>query len=49
LDTKKINLKNKNKNVFPICNNHDDSPWKIHILITIREKKRKGGKIVERK
>jgi len=33
-----------------ICNNHDDSLWKIHILITIRtEKETKGEKMAERK
>jgi hypothetical protein len=41
---------NKNKYMFSICNNHDDSLWKIRILITVRmEKETKGEKMVERK
>jgi hypothetical protein len=43
-------LKHKNKNIFSICNNHDDSLWKIRILMRRRmEKETKGEKMVERK
>ncbi len=30
--------------IFLICNNHDDGPWKIHILITIKKKERNKWK-----
>jgi hypothetical protein len=55
LNTKEI-IKKK-KSIFRICNNHDESPWKILILIRKkREKKverrwkksrKKGGKKLE--
>jgi hypothetical protein len=46
----RLKILNKNKYIFSICNNHDDSLWKIYIMITVRmEKETKGEKMAERK